>query len=326
MCDVSVEYMGLKLRSPFVVASSPLSSSSSNFDKIENSGAGAVVLKSIFEEQIESELGLMLKDVDEGLTTYLPEYFETYGKEEVLSSYLDLISDAKKSLSIPVVASLNCVSGGDWIDYAKRVEAAGADALEVNIFILPSDWNKDSSLLEDEYVSIIKSILQTVSIPVSVKLGMYFTGMANFLKRLEQSGVKSIVLFNRLQRQDIDIDNLKIKNGTMLSSEIEISHSLRWIALMSGEMDIDLVASTGVHSCESAIKQLLVGANSVQLCTVLLKNGVDIISKFIEELKAWMLKNSFKSISDFKGKLAQESISNPKIYERVQYIKSITGK
>lgn len=325
MKQLECSYLGLKLQNPLTAASSPLTADIKHLKALQDAGIGAVVLKSIFEEQIEAEAGIGSGDLNGGNFADAELYFSGYTKNRILDDYLTLLETAKKELSIPVIASLNCLRNGNWYDYAKRLEALGADALELNLFILPADAKDSSSEIEKNYLKILSKISRAVQIPVSVKLGSYFTGMAHFLTAAADSGVKGVALFNRYYNIDFNLDSLSVCAGESLSAENEYAQSLRWIALMSKELSVDFAATTGVHSAATAIKMILAGARAVQLCSVLMKKGLDVIPQFKEEIAEWMTKKNFQSIDDFCGLMAQESSDNPKQYERHQYVKFLSG-
>lgn len=325
MNQLACSYLGLNLTSPFIAASSPLTADISHLRELQTAGIGAVVLKSIFEEQIETEASSFVSDLNRGGFADADLYFSGYTRNRILDDYLTLLESAKKELTIPVIASLNCLRNGNWYDYARRLENLGADALELNLFIMPADVRDSSVEIEKNYLQILTKTVRAVSIPVSVKLGSYFTGMARFLKETAETGVKGIVLFNRYYNIDFDISRLTVTAAGSISSDNEYLQSLRWIALMAKELSVDFSATTGVHSAETAIKMILAGARSVQLSSVLLKNGNDVVSRFHEEIKTWMAEKGFNSISDFCGMMAQESSSDPKQYERHQYLKFFSG-
>jgi dihydroorotate dehydrogenase (fumarate) len=317
--------MGMELENPIIVASSVLTSTKDKVAKCEEAGAGAVVLKSIFEEQIMHEVGKMM---DESQSTYHPEaldYIDRIGSYHTRQEYLDLIKDAKDTVSIPVIASLNCVGFENWIDYAGEVEKAGADGIELNLFIIPKDPRMPSSNLEENYIKVIKAVKKQVSIPVAVKISPFFTNMIHFADQMEANGVSALVMFNRYYHFDINIDKIELTHGSLLSHPIENALTLRWLTLLSGRFKFDIVATTGIQDGTSIIKQILAGADAVQMASVLYKNGVDAIGKFKEELSKWMDTKGFGSISDFKGKLSQAESDNPMEFERFQYIKGFVG-
>jgi dihydroorotate dehydrogenase (fumarate) len=326
--DLSVSYLGLKLKSPIVVGSSSLTNSLDNLKKIENSGAGAVVLKSIFEEEIYNEYQSILekeKDLEFPDVRFL-DYYDYKIKDDNIKKYLTLISEAKSALTIPVIASINCVNSWEWSFFAKKLEEAGADAIELNMFILPSDFSQTCSKIEDTYMDLIEKIKSTVKIPVAVKLSYYFADLAAFVKRVSESGVQGVVLFNRFFHPDFDIDNFKIVPSNVLSRSSDLAISLRWMSILSGRVGCDLIASTGVHDGASVVKEILAGADAVQVVSSLYKHGVNHIEDMTEELKAWMVKHEFEKIDDFKGKMSQINSPNPAEYERVQFMRYFEGK
>jgi dihydroorotate dehydrogenase (fumarate) len=325
MMDLSTTYLGMKLRNPLVVSSSNLTSTIDKIIACEEHGAGAVVCKSLFEEQIDADTGAMLASVDESQHTSAYDYLEKSGRYHYLDDYLSLIEEARKRVSIPVIASVNCLSVDRWIDYAKRFEAVGANALELNVFILPADVRVRGEEIEKQYLDMCRKLSQKISIPISVKIGPHFSGLANMLARLETEGVRGFVLFNRFYQPDIDIERFQLIPAKIFSAPEEMALSLRWIALLSGEMKADFSAATGVHDSKAVIKQLLAGARTVQLCTTLYQNGLSMIPKMLDEISQWMERHHFSAIDDFNGKLCQERSNDPERYERAQYVKALVG-
>lgn len=319
MVELSVSYAGLKLKSPIVVSSSGLTNSVSRIKSMESAGAGAVVLKSLFEEQIQFEIGSMETGGD------YPEandYLRTYARENSISNYLKLISEAKESVKIPVIASVNCYSSDEWTDFTKQMEEAGADAIELNIYYLANNRKKDPRDYEKVYLDIVEQVKKRVSIPVTVKLGWQFTNLAWMAEQIKIRGASGIVLFNRFYAPDIQTDDLTMGAAEVLSSPADIRNSLRWVGILSTEVDkIDIAASTGVHSGLGAVKMLLAGASAVQVCSVLYRNGVDYIREIVKEMKTWMEKKQYNSISEFRGKMSYGNIDDPAAYERAQFIK-----
>jgi dihydroorotate dehydrogenase (fumarate) len=326
MIDLSTTFMGLKLKNPVIVGSSGLTRSITNLIEIENRGAGAVVLKSLFEEQIKNDIRTVFSydDITQSYTE-ADDYIRNYARAQTVEEYLKLISDAKASLSIPVIASINCISSEEWTSFAAEIEKAGADALELNIFILPADVQKKGEDYEKIYFDIINKVTSQIKIPVSIKLSYHFSGLAEFIKRLSWTDIKGLVLFNRFYNPDIDIEKFSIKPGNLYSSPAEISTSLRWIGIMSDRVQADLCASTGVHDGAGVVKQILAGAKAVQVCSVLYKNGIGQISVILKEFRDWMEKNNFKNIEDFRGKISLKNTENPAIYHRVQFMKHFAG-
>ena len=248
-------------------------------------------------------------------------YIADFARENTLGQYLKFIEEVKKSVNIPVIASINCISLYDWHSFARRIEAAGADALELNIYILPSDQNMTSIGNEQAYFDISAAVMKQVTIPVSVKLGYYFSSLSKTLIELSNSGIKGIVMFNRPFHPDIDINSLEVNSRYLLSDPSEYSHTLRWMALLYGKAGCDLVASTGIHDHESVIKQLLAGATAVQMASALYKNGFPYLAEVIKGLKGWMESKGFSKPDDFRGMLSQNQIQNPAAFERVQFMK-----
>ena len=325
MANCSTKYLGLDLKNPLIVASSNLGSDLEKIVKCQEAGAGAVVLKSLFEEQISHDSGKMLSGMNMEAHSDAQDFFSSVSKSFYMDNYLKLVEDAKKEVDIPIIASLNCVSEGNWISYASDFQKVGADALELNVFIIPADVKRTGQDIEKTYLNIARKVADKVSLPVSMKLGCHFSGMANMFKSLDTIGIKGLVLFNRFYKPDIDIERMKLIPAKIFSAPEEMALSLQWIALLSGELSCDFSAATGVHKADDVIKQLLAGAATTQLCSVLYKNGIEYISDILKDLIAWMDKHNFNSIDDFKGKLSQESSDNPAAYERSQYVKALVG-
>ncbi len=325
MADLSTKYMGLDLANPIIVGSSGLTDSVEGVGKCAEAGAGAVVLKSIFEEQIVGEVD---KLVDASGPAYwhsqAAEYITRYGRENAVERYLDLIRGAKEAVSVPVIASIHCVSAGAWTEFAQRVEQVGADGLELNIFVLPADPRIDGRTNEQIYLDVAKAVKQKVKIPVALKIGSFFSGLANLALALGVD-IDALVLFNRFARVDFDTEKLSLKPASFLSSPDEMVVPLRWISILSGQIACDLAATTGVHDGEAVVKQLLAGAAAVQVCSALYKNGVGHIGTMLDGLRDWMGRHEFPSVADFRGRMSQTESLKPGAYERVQFMKASTG-
>jgi dihydroorotate dehydrogenase (fumarate) len=338
MADLSCKYLGLKLRNPIIVSSSGLTASIENLKTIAQMGAGAVVLKSIFEEQIKFETEKLIEsenpqmkswnEVFQGIVSKTEYYYDealdyltNYAKEHTLSKYLTLISGAKKSIDIPVIASINCSTQYDWQYFAKRIQDAGADALELNVYLLPSDFEKSGDENEKVYFDIIQEVKKYVTIPVSLKVGFYFSGLARSILRLSETGIAGLTLFNRPYNPDIDIEHLQVNSSNIFSSDSEYSHTLRWVALLSGRLKCDIAASTGIHNHETVIKQILAGADAVHMASVFYKHHFEILPQIINGFGSWMERHKFSNISEFKGLLSQKNVHNPAAYERVQFLR-----
>jgi dihydroorotate dehydrogenase (fumarate) len=339
MLSLETKYMGLSIKNPLIVSSSGLTNSLSQIKEMADNGAGAVVLKSIFEEQIRHEAEKLMNDKDNIIMqpmlkgyddimkhrnydyTEAMEYLSNFAKEHTLKDYLKFIQDVKETINIPVIASINCIYTYDWHSFAKKIEEAGADAIELNVYILPSDLNTTGVQNEEIYFKIIENVKKYVSIPISLKIGFYFSGLANKVIELSKTGIKGLVLFNRPYNPNIDINTFEITVGNIYSSPEENAQTLRWVALLSGHVGCDIAANTGIHTYEDLIKQLLAGANVVQIASVLYKHGIGEIKNILNGMKAWMESKNFKSIDDFRGMLSYKNIPNPAAYERVQFMK-----
>ena len=321
MVDISVKYLGLELKSPFIAASSGYTYDLEKIIALARSGAGAIVLKSLFEEQISNEISF-LEEVSADYTEN-QDFLQHYVKEHSLGKYVQLIKDAKREAGIPIIASINCYSLNNWTEFAKQIEAAGADALELNIYNIPLNGCKSSTDIEGEYYKIVQKITQEIKIPVAVKIADSFTNLGNFISGLQGHGAKGAVLFNRFYTPDISLKNLKIIPAAPFSSKAEYLKEMRWIALISPSVrNFSLSASTGIYDPSTAIKLFLAGADTVQLCSVLYKQGPFVLQDFKRELIEFMKSKGFKKLSDFKGMLNYANISSPKSFERVQFLKT----
>ncbi|MFA5648206.1 MAG: dihydroorotate dehydrogenase-like protein [Bacteroidales bacterium] len=324
MAKLSVSYMGLALKNPIVAASSGLTSTLKEIKDLEASGVGAVVVKSLFEEEIIMETQDNMNKMQSSGFIYpeTMEYFDFDEMQDPVANYLKLISDAKREVKIPIIASINCVTAQKWPDFAKRIQEAGADALELNIFSLPSDFNRTAQENDKLYFDIIEKVTSLVKIPVGVKISHYNASLASFIKRLSETSIKSIVLFNRFYSPDIDIDTLNFTSSNVFSTPSELALPLRWIAIMSERVSCDLAASTGVHDGEAVAKALLAGASVVHVASTLYRNGLGRVGEMLKDLEAWMGRMEFNNISDFKGKMSQAKTHDPAAYERVQFMKN----
>lgn len=325
MANLQTNYMGLTLKNPIIASSSPLTSNLDSLKRLEDAGAGAVVIKSIFQEQVDKEADMTM-EMNEAFLTHADAYGFLKGASEdhLIDAYLTLIEDAKKSLDIPVIASLNGSGKGDWIkEYAPRFKVVGADAIEINHYEIGSSRKIDSRTIEKRYINFAKIARKEIDLPLSLKIGSNFSSPSWMMHYFDDLGIDSLVLFNKFYNPDIDIEKIAIKPGIPMSSPSEYYNTLRWIGLMSEELNCDLCANTGIYDSATIIKMLLAGASSVELCSVLMKNGVDVINKFTSEISEWMDKKGFNTIADFKGQLAQERMSDPTKWERTQYVKSL---
>ncbi len=326
MVDLSTQYLGMTLKNPVIAGSSGLTNSVKNIRDFEANGAGAVVLKSIFEEEIAFEYEDILKEAsEEGVSLDQFDYYDFHIKGEKLDKYTTLIEESKKSVSIPVIASINCVYSHEWTSFAKQLQTAGADALELNMFFLPTEFDRTTEEKEKAYFQIIEKVQKEVSIPIALKISYYFSNLGPMIQKLSETGVAGLVLFNRFYSPDFDIDKMEVVSSSVFSTPSDLPISLRWIAIMAERVSCDLAASTGVHDGTALIKQILAGADAVQVASTLYKNGKGQIAEMLKTLEEWMAKKGYDSLADFKGKMSQAKSSNPAAYERVQFMKYFGG-
>ncbi len=324
--DLSTNYLGMKLKNPLIPSASPLSKELDTIKRLEDAGASAVVLHSLFEEQINleaKELDYFLYMGTEGYAealSYFPEAGEyILGPEE----YLNHIRKVKDAVSIPVIGSLNGVSTGGWMDFAGKIEEAGADALELNIYYIPADPTLTCSDIENIYIDDLESVKKSVKIPVAVKLSPFFSNLAHLAKRLEESGADGLVLFNRFFQPDIDLENLEIVPRVSLSEPGDILLPLRWIAILYGKIKVSFAATSGVHTAEDVLKLIMAGADVTMLCSALLKNGPEHIKTILNDLTDWMESHEYESIDQMKGSMSQKSVAEPAAFERAHYMRAI---
>ena len=326
MANLETSYMGLKLKNPIVVASSGLTNSVTKIKDLENAGAGAVVLKSIFEEQINNEVNHLINRDPQNLYPEAEDYIWNYTRNNSVTHHLNLLSEAKKETEIPIIASINCMSASEWIVFAKDFEDAGADALELNLFFVPTDRNKSALEIEQLYFKIVSEVKKNVKILVSVKIGFYYSNLVSMADKLVANGADALVLFNRFYEPDINIEKLELTTSEVFSSPEDIRRSMRWIGLISSQLPkVEIAAATGIHDGEAVIKQLLAGARVTQICSTVYINGVQIIPGMINDLQVFMKKWNFKKIDDFRGRLSYKNIPDPMMYERAQFMKYFSG-
>ncbi|MFA6125806.1 MAG: dihydroorotate dehydrogenase-like protein [Bacteroidales bacterium] len=323
MIDLKTTYVGLKLDNPFIVSSSGLVDHIDKIRRIADNGPGAIVLKSLFEEQIIVDSGRMIDDFS---YPEAADYIRGYTKSHSVDEYLELISQAKKRISQPVFASINCISGTDWTNFAKQIETAGADGLELNIFILPVDGEQPERI-EKRYFDILEKVRQTISIPLIAKVSPYFSNLIYMVNQFHAIGLQGVVLFNRLYEPDIDLKEMKITAAEVFSSPTDLRQSLRWISLVSDKFrKIDISGSTGIHDAESAIKILLAGAKTIQICSVLYKFGPEYIKTIVSGLENWMKGKGFDSVDDFRGQMSYRNYGDPRTWERAQFMRYYSNR
>ncbi len=320
--DLTTTYMGLRLKTPLIVASCDITDNAENVKKCADCGAGAVVLKSLFEEQLMAAG----RGFDGGaFAAEAADYVAAYSKAHDFGQYLDMLELSRKSSGVPVIASIHCVSAGEWVDMAKKIETAGADGLELNISIMPFTTTMTGEEIEARYFDIVQAVIDTVKLPVAVKTGPYFSNPYLMLERLSFTGIRGLVVFNRLYRPDVDIDKLALTNANFYSQAGEHTAVLRWLSLLSGNVKCDLSAATGFHSGEAVIKALLCGAATVQVCSTLYKNGMDYLSVLVSDIEKWMKNFNYQSIDDFRGRIRQDAAAMTP-FERVQFMKRAAGE
>jgi dihydroorotate dehydrogenase (fumarate) len=321
MADLKTKYMGIELINPIIIGASNLSDNIENVKKLEDAGAAAIVYKSLFEEQIELETLQLSEQVEEyserhaEMINIFPE-FKHIGPEE----HLYKLKKLKASLKIPVIASINAVSRGSWVDYAEKIEKTGVEGIELNLYSVPSNINKTSIEIENEQIDILKSIKNKISIPCSVKLSFFYTNALNIISSLDKAGADGFVLFNKLFQPEIDIENIKYDYPNGYTCEHDNKLPMRWTGLAYGNIKGDICSSTGIYSGKDVIKMILSGAACTQTVSAVYKYGTAHIAKMLSEISSWMDKNSYKSINNFRGKLSKMNIKDPYFYERSQYI------
>ena len=326
--DLSTTYLGLKLRNPLVASASPLSKDITRVKALEAAGVSAIVMYSLFEEQIiqESlELDHFLsrsEDFSAEASSYLPD---TGAYSLLPEKYLEHIGKVKKAVGIPVIGSLNGVSKGGWIQYARLIQNAGADALELNIYYLPADPTLSAKEIEDEQVELVRAVKSSISIPLAVKLSPFYTSLPNFVQRLAAAGADGIVLFNRFYQPDFDIEELKVAHTLDLSTPVELRLPLRWISILNGTVHSDLALTTGVHRHDGILKALMAGARVVMLASELLKNGPGRVTDLLSDLTAWMGAHEYTSVKQLIGSLSQQSVAEPAAFERANYMKVLSS-
>lgn len=319
MVDLKTNFIGLELKSPIIAGSCGLTSEVSKIEEMAANGFGAVILKSIFEEQIQLEASKSLSD-----SSYPEEvdYIQNYVRAHTIQQYIDLVKTVKGKIDIPVIASINCLKDGEWISFAGELERAGADALELNAFILPTDEFMESAEIENMYFSIVKHVKAVVKIPVIVKISHYFTNLSAFVSKLKAYGADAVTLFNRFYEPDIDIERMTVGAASVFSGPADLRTTLRWTGILSGkDKRLEISSSTGVHQGEALVKLLLAGATTVQVCSVMYEQGIGIIRSMNDFLSRWMEKKGFAQVEEFRGKLSYADANHADRYERAQFMK-----
>lgn len=328
MSNLETKYLGLNLKNPLVAASSGLTGSIDKIKELAQAGIGAVVLKSIFEEQINNDVTKMLaKDAQNTDYPEAADYIAGYLRDNTVRKHIGLIKEAKSAVDIPVIASVNCVTGDEWTTFATDFQDAGADALELNIFYVPTDRNERPGLVEQLYLDVLGKVKKEVSIPVSVKVGVHHSNIIGMADKLKANGAAGIVMFNRFYEPDINLNTLELISSEVFSTPADIRRTLRWVGMVASAVpNLEIAASTGIHDGAAVAKQLLAGAQVAQLCSTLYLNGASVVPQMIADIQEFMKKWRFKRIEDFRGRLSYKNIPDPMLYERSQFMKYFSNR
>jgi dihydroorotate dehydrogenase (fumarate) len=324
--DLTTTYMNLKLKNPLVPSASPLSKELDTIKKLEDIGAAAIVMYSLFEEQISFEAAELDHFLSHGSESFAEALSYFPGQDDFNlgpDEYLEHIRKAKEATDIPIIGSLNGISTGGWIDYAKKIEEAGADGLELNVYLIPTNLEQESRQVENLYNIILKAVKSNVSIPVAMKLSPYFSSMARTAKELDEAGADALVLFNRFYQPDLDLEELEVKPGVLLSSSKDLRVPLRWIAILHSRINASLAGTTGVHNAIDALKLIAAGADSTQMCAALLQNGPEYLGKVLVDMSEWLESHEYDSLQMLKGSMSQKAVAEPAAFERANYMKAL---
>ncbi len=326
--DLTTTYLGLQLKNPLVASASPLSKRLHLVRRLEDAGAAALVMYSLFEEQINHESYELDHYLNRGTNTFAESlsYFPDLDYYNLgPDPYLEHLQQVKKAVNIPVIGSLNGISSGGWINYAKKIEQAGADALELNIYYVPTDTDLTSAELEEEYVKLVKDVRATIKIPIALKLSPYFTALPNLAKRFVEAGANGLVLFNRFYQPDFDLDTLEVVPNLQLSTSYEMRLPLRWIAILYGRIQADFALTSGIHTAHDVLKAMMAGANVAMTTSALLENGIDRITQILQNLQRWMEEREYESITQMRGSMSQRAVGEPAAFERANYMKALAS-
>jgi len=324
MVDLTTNYLGLKLKHPVVPSASPLSESLDKIKRLEDAGAAAIVMYSLFEEQIVGESHLLDHYLSYGAESFAEalDYFPEMDSYNIgPHAYLDLLRRAKESVSIPVIGSLNGVSTGGWVEYARMIQEAGADALELNIYYIPTDPAMTGAEVEQMYLDVVHDVKANISIPLAVKVGPYFSSFANMAMRLAKAGADGLVIFNRFYQPDFDLDRLEVVPNLTLSSPWELRTPIRWVSILYGKVPVDFAVTRGVHSYEDVLKGVMAGANVTMMAAELLRNGVNRIGTVVQEVAQWLEDHEYHSLQQARGSMSQRNVAEPAAFERANYMK-----
>lgn len=328
MPDLKTTYLGLQLKNPLVASASPLSKKVENARRLEDAGAAAIVMYSLFEEQITHESQELDHYLERGTHSYAESlsYFpdlDTYNMGP--EPYLEHLYKVKRVVGVPVIGSLNGISAGGWVEYARGIEQAGADALELNIYYLPTDLDLSSAELEDEYVRLVREVRATVKIPIALKLSPFFTALPHMAKRFVQAGANGLVLFNRFYQPDFDLEALEVVPNVELSTSHEVRLPLRWIALLYGRIEADFALTSGVHTAQDVLKAMMAGASVTMMTSALLQHGMGRLMHILTDMQEWMVEHEYESIQEMKGSMSQRAVADPAAFERANYMKALNS-
>ena len=323
MSSLKTKFIGLDLKSPVIAGSCGITTTMESLRKIAEQGAGAVILKSVFEEQIHQETSYHMEDSYPEEEEYLRHYIRAHA----IQKHIDLIKVAKSELDLPIIASINCIRDGEWVHFAKELEKAGADALELNIFMLPTDEFVEGTVVENSYFKVLKHVKSEIKIPIIVKISSAFTNLATFVSKLKAYGANAVTLFNRFYEPDIDIEQMKIQAASVLSTPADVRTSLRWTGILAGkDRQLEISASTGVHGGDAVVKLLLAGATTVQVCSAMYLQGIECIGKMNQFVEEWMMRHEFETIDEFRRQLSYAHPEQDEYYERAQFMKYFGDK
>jgi dihydroorotate dehydrogenase (fumarate) len=326
MMDLTTTYLGIPLKNPIVPSASPLSHTLDGMRRLEDAGASAVVMFSLFEEQIAHEAAELNHYLSYGTESFAEalSYFPDSGSYTLgPDEYVELVRKAKAALRIPVIGSLNGISPGGWVGYAKKMEEAGADALELNVYYIPTDPKLTGSEVENRYLEVLEAVKKTVRIPVAMKLNPFFSSMANIAHRLDAAGANGLVLFNRFYQPDIDLETLEMKPNVILSTPHALRLPLRWVGILYGRVKASLAATSGIHTAMDVLKMLMAGADVTMMCSALLKHGPGHVTTVLTEMNRWMEEHEYASVKQMKGSMSQKSVADPSAFERANYMKTL---
>jgi dihydroorotate dehydrogenase (fumarate) len=328
MVDLTTTYLGLTLKNPLVASASPLTKKLETARQLDEAGVGAIVMYSLFEEQILRESLKLHEDLERGTFTFAEAqtYFPDYGQYSIgPDSYLEHLSRVKQAVHVPVIGSLNGISTGGWIDYARKIEQAGADALELNMYYLATDPTLTGAELEETYLTLVRDVCQRVTIPVAIKLSPFYTALPNFVRQIAEAGAKGVVLFNRFYQPDFDLEELQVIPNLVLSNSNDLRLPLRWIAILYGRIQIDFGLTSGVHTADDMLKAIMAGASVNMLASELLHNGVERVPAILADLQNWMEEHEYDSVTQMKGSMSQQAVADPASFERANYMKVLSS-